>query len=472
VISASNIPREIVEAFESQKFSFHIKGSAGTGKTTLALEIAKQSQEKCAAIYLSARVTPDKFYRQFPWSKSWICQENILDAKSNFYHRGKQETLFEYVDKPSFLRSLYSRVVETGTEHVTIIVDGLETLKSNFKIPVGDCGIECDILDMAEKKDANVIFISENTGESGIDYLVDGIITLEREFLDGQLLRKLCIEKVRGARIENSIYLFTLRDGRFTCFEKGIQPHFTTVELPKVEKKEGKIPTLIPEMDDILQGGFNRGSLSIFDVGDTVGVEHTFVFTPMFFNFIRQGYPVFSIPSKGIYTTDLLRYTPPSVMSKEVYDLLKKYFHVFHPSSFSPHITDAYGNYFFEGIDPDGDLKRLKQIITGVLNETQSDTPIVSIASDTMEYIYGSKYLLKTVQAWVDQIKQLNGVIIIFQFKNSPLKNLTHLAAYYFKIENMYGNILFYGQTPKTKIYVTNLDISNKYVQTRLTPIE
>ncbi|MBS7249740.1 MAG: hypothetical protein KIH08_03980 [Candidatus Freyarchaeota archaeon] len=472
MILTTNIPSEIAGAFKSGTFSLHIKGGAGTGKTTLALELGRQFLDGGAAIYLSARVKPEKFYRLFPWCESYIPLENILDVKSDILSRDKEHTLFEYVDRPSFFRSLYSRVAEAGVEHITMILDGLESLKHNVKIPENDYSIEYDILEMAEKLNVNVIFISETDGESKLDYLVDGIIRLEKEFIDGQLLRKLYIEKIRGMRIENSVYLFTLKDGRFTCFDKGIQTYLTTADFPKVERREGKISTLIPELDNVLQGGFNRVSLNIFDIGNGVGVEHAYLLTPMFFNFIRQGYPVFSMPSKGIYSTDLLRYIPQSVMEKEIFDSLRRYFHVLRPSTFIPRTTDIYNNYFFEGIDPEEELNRLKQIICRVLNETQSDTPIVSIASDTMGHIYGSKYLLKTVQAWIHQIKQLNGVIILFQFRHSPLKSLTHLASSYFKVENMYGNILFYGQNPKTKLYVAGLDISNKYVQTRLTQIE
>ncbi|MEX2751834.1 MAG: RAD55 family ATPase, partial [Candidatus Freyarchaeota archaeon] len=241
VILATNIPSEIARAFNSRTFSLHIKGSAGTGKTILALELGKRFLDGGVVIYLSARVKPEKFYRLFPWCESWIRQENILDVKSNIFPRDKEETLFEYVDKPSFFRSLYSRIVEAGVENITVILDGLEYLKYNVKIPENDYSIECDILEMAEKLNANVIFISETDGEGKLDYLVDGIVRLEKEFIDGQILRKLYIEKIRGVRIENSVYLFTLKDGRFTCFEKGIQTYPSTADLPKVEKKEGQI---------------------------------------------------------------------------------------------------------------------------------------------------------------------------------------------------------------------------------------
>ncbi|MEM2145322.1 MAG: gas vesicle protein GvpD P-loop domain-containing protein, partial [Candidatus Jordarchaeaceae archaeon] len=53
-----SIPTEIINLLERGSHSLHIKGSAGTGKTTLALEIAKNMSSKGDAIYLSTRVSP------------------------------------------------------------------------------------------------------------------------------------------------------------------------------------------------------------------------------------------------------------------------------------------------------------------------------------------------------------------------------------------------------------------------------
>ena len=94
------------------------------------------------------------------------------------------------------------------------------------------------------------------------------------------------------------------------------------------------------------------------------------------------------------------------------------------------------------------------------------------MANDTMEYIYGTKDLLRVIQAWMDQIKQLNGIVAMFQFRQKALRIPTHLASSYFRLENIGGNIVFYGEIPRTKIYVTALDISDKYVQTRFIPVE
>ena len=62
--------------------------------------------------------------------------------------------------------------------------------------------------------------------------------------------------------------------------------------------------------------------------------------------------------------------------------------------------------------------------------------------------------------------------MIIFQFGHESLKMPTHLASTYFKLENIGGNIVFYGEIPRTKMYVTSLEISKGYIMTKLLPIE
>jgi len=471
---ALNVPQEVIEALEARTFSLHIKGSAGTGKTTMALELMKLFPEESEAVYLSTRVSPDRLYEQFPWSKSFIHKENIIDAKSTWYPKTKEETVFEYVDKPTFLRSLYSRALEAEKKRLIIIVDSLEALKSNLRIPENDMSVERDILEMADRLDANVIFISELSGESKLDYLVDGVVRLEKEIVDERLLRKLYIEKVRGTSIENPMYLFTLRNGRFTCFEKGFQINFTCEELPKVERKEGrKIPTLVDEIDKILGGGFEKGSFNIFDVEDNVGRGHACILSHTFFGFMRQGFPVFYIPSKGITSSDIIGHVPPTFLDDNFLNTLKRYFYVFKPKQ---HINQpesrSYNKYTIEGKDYGEDMRIFRETVSGVLRDVRTDTFVVVMASDTMEYIYGSREIIKIIQSYTDEVKQLNGIMIVVQFGHESFKLPSHLAASHFRIVNIAGNIIFYGEEPRTKMYVATLNISGKHIRPNLIPIE
>ncbi len=481
VVVIKNVPMEITEALDSHTFSFHIKGISGTGKTTLALEFMRIFPGESTGVYLSTRVSPDKLYEQFPWSKSCIHQENILDANTSLGQQTKEEYLFQYVDKPGFLRDLYSRVLEVKVKHSIIIVDSIDTLKSNLRIPLDDLSVERDILDLADRVKSNVIFISEFAEENRLDYLVDGVVRLEREFVNERLVRKLYIEKVRGMIIENPVYLFTLKDGRFTCFEKGIQINLIPAKLPEIEKKKGlKIPTLIPELDKILNGGFEGGTLNIFEVGEMVGMSHTYILVPIFLNFVRQGFPFFSIPSKGLFSDDVvkrgsspsLKETLTSSLDEEYLRCLKKYFYVAYSAKNRVEDVETYNTYIIKGEDYTEDLNNFIEFAHKILDEAQVDTMFISIACDTLEYLYGIKEITKIIQSWIYEIRKINGILTMFQFGHETLKLQTHLATTYFKLENMGGNIVFYGEFPKTKMYITGLNISKGHIQGNLIPIE
>jgi KaiC/GvpD/RAD55 family RecA-like ATPase len=481
MVLASTLPKEISEALESLTFSLHIKGSAGTGKTTMALELVRYMN--CPAIYLSTRVSPSRLYNQFPWSETCLHKENILDANTSLdLQTTREETLFEYVDRPSFLKNLYSRVLENKGEHLAIIVDSVDYLKWNLRIPQEDLSVERDILDIAERVNANAIFISEVCEESRLDHLVDGVVRLEREIVNGRLLRKLYVEKVRRIKIDNPIYLFTLKNGRFKVFETGFSVNLTQTEPPRLEQGKGtKIPTLIPELDKILEGGFERGTFNIFDVGNKVGINHLFIAIPIFLNSVLRGIPVFSIPSKGVIFPGVLKSGPLtslgevflSSLSSETFNYVNQYFTLVLPlaQKIEEH-TISFNVHFLNGEDYIKDLNNFLNYAVEVLNRVKANTLVVSIATDIIEYLYGSENTAKVIQTWLDKIKQLNGIMTIFQFGHETHKIPTHLANSYFKIENVAGNIVFYGELPKTKMYVAGLDVSKGYVQTSLTPIE
>ncbi|MEX2722464.1 MAG: hypothetical protein Q6367_001105, partial [Candidatus Freyarchaeota archaeon] len=336
--------------------------------------------------------------------------------------------------------------------------------------------------DIAERVNANAIFISETCEESKLDYLVDGVVRLEREIVNERLLRKLHIEKIRRIEINNPTYLFTLKGGRFKVFETGFSVNFTQREAPRFGQEKGtKIPTMITELDKILGGGFERGTFNIFDVGDNVGINHLFVVIPIFLNSVLQGIPVFSIPSKGVIFPGVLKKGPSTSLGEtflrslnsETINYVNQYFTLVLPSA---HRAEeqfmSFNFHFLNGEDYIEDLNNLFNRIVEVLNRVKADTLVISIATDTIEYTYGHEKITKIIQTLWDKIRQFNGIMNVFQFEHETQKVPNHIAASYFKIENIAGNIVFYGVLPKTKIYVTGLEVLKGHIQTSLTPIE
>src|SRR5437016_3227980 len=67
---AGHIPREVVEFFNAAGgHSLIVKGPAGTGKTTFALQLTEELGEVTASHYLSSRVSDESLFRQFIWLK-------------------------------------------------------------------------------------------------------------------------------------------------------------------------------------------------------------------------------------------------------------------------------------------------------------------------------------------------------------------------------------------------------------------
>ena len=49
--------------------SLMLKGDAGTGKTTLALQVIEELADEQPDYYLSTRVSDEALFRQFPWAR-------------------------------------------------------------------------------------------------------------------------------------------------------------------------------------------------------------------------------------------------------------------------------------------------------------------------------------------------------------------------------------------------------------------
>lgn len=257
-------------------FSLHIKGEAGTGKTTLALELVNLLSHKGETYYLSTRVSPSRLYEQFPWVKETMPPAKILDAKRETTRPQKLTPYsFEYTEQPDFLQALYSKIKEAKVFPVTIILDSLTALKANLNLAEDRLNVETVLLEICEKTNSNLILVAETGEPSRLDYLVGGVIRLERKIIDQRILRELIIEKIRGVKINNPCYLFTLSGGRFTCLEGKTETNMVFTQIPQPVTLTGnKIPTSIELMDRILGGGFEKGSLNILEINRNVGIKY------------------------------------------------------------------------------------------------------------------------------------------------------------------------------------------------------
>src|SRR5947208_7230099 len=246
------IPREIVEFFNAPGgHSLIVKGPAGTGKTTFALQLTETLGEVTTSHYLSSRVSDESLYRQFTWLKDRI-KPKVLQTGSKAPHdtkvarhaldqlEGKLEEGKEGEDedpeaigagevKGNFLEvtlgfdlpeleDAYTFVDDRIPERSLVLIDSIDALAEHYGIPAGRL-ITVLQKDLVEGSKQNVLYVLESSGETRLDYLGDGVISLASTDHQGRRLRLLTLEKLGGQQIQEHRYLYALDGGRLTAFD-------------------------------------------------------------------------------------------------------------------------------------------------------------------------------------------------------------------------------------------------------------
>jgi KaiC/GvpD/RAD55 family RecA-like ATPase len=308
---AGRIPDELERFVGSDTYALLIKGKAGTGKTTLSLTILKTLGQASNFFYISTRVSPRQLFTYYPWLEHFIKTikpQSTSDSEEQAY----KMSMFEdaRLDEPE---SLFERITNElmDVKAPIIIIDSWDAIAS-FMDKEARLNNERVLQTWRERAGAKLIFTSEDSSNSTLDFLVDGIVELDQSFYYSSRLRQIKMIKLRGVRMLNQIYNFSLNNSIFTSFQTYKPSEYV---LTKVAP-EGKVPsrkdhTLKPysvigagrvrtgysELDSVLEGGFPRKGIVIFrfDPGIHIIAITTFL-AKIISNFIRRNNPVLLQP--------------------------------------------------------------------------------------------------------------------------------------------------------------------------------
>ncbi|MEK6987864.1 MAG: gas vesicle protein GvpD P-loop domain-containing protein, partial [Candidatus Thermoplasmatota archaeon] len=279
--SQGRIPAEIIEFLNaSGGHSLIVKGQAGTGKTTFALQLTEELGEVSASHYLSSRVSDESLYNQFKWLRERLkpvviqtgpkaprteskAARDALDQLTGKMQSGEESgeeesgpgsggagvkgDIFEIPigeDLPE-VEDAYKFVDERMPKRSLILIDSIDALAEHYGIAASRL-INVFQKDLVEGSKQNVLYVLEGGGETRLDYLGDGVVNLSAAEHEGRRLRIMTIEKLRGQQVRQHKYLYTLDGGRLTAFtipEKERLPH------PKPWKPLGD-----PSKDDVSTG--------------------------------------------------------------------------------------------------------------------------------------------------------------------------------------------------------------------------
>jgi KaiC/GvpD/RAD55 family RecA-like ATPase len=318
-----------------------VQGAPGTGKTLLCFELLQAFRGR--RIYVSSRVPRPNLERDFPGVAPHPGSEElrIIDVTANRTDireiakaLGASRKLVTEGEPGPDLRALFMppEVMEawsqtSPTSPTLIILDSWDAIVERH---VGTSGAHDGSLPTREEVEriavaqmttgsVFVIFVAERREAGQLEYLVDGIVTMGREVREQRLERWLHFEKLRGTRIVEPAYPFTLEGGRFRCLEPSVwHPQSKRTDI---DRDPHPPPGMIwPGSADYALhfGRLSVGKLTVIEHDPDVPIEALeVVLHPIMAEVLHRKGRVVQVPPPGLHPVELFDHYKAWVTKEE-----------------------------------------------------------------------------------------------------------------------------------------------------------
>lgn len=259
--SNSGLFRILDDFMKTSPCSLLIRGQPGQGKTTFVLTFMDRYRGRYRGYYISTRVSLEKLEKQFSWIRGILSSESILEAEQS-----QAKDLKGFDARIGRAKNLTEIVTNAALgDSALIVLDSWDTLAKETPFEER-AKTERMITTIADAHNSLIIFVGEEDEYSmNSAYLVDGIITLSFDMVDGVKIRKLTIDKMRGTAIPRRDILYTLDNSRFE-----ILPKLENRDYPQpgmfeaLRHRPGFISSGNAQLDAIL-GGIREGTILLLE---------------------------------------------------------------------------------------------------------------------------------------------------------------------------------------------------------------
>ncbi|MEX2681079.1 MAG: RAD55 family ATPase [Candidatus Sigynarchaeota archaeon] len=291
----NRLPSAIIKLAKEPRTIILVKGSPGTGKTSLAMEIARIVGK---AILVTFGRDSEAIKKRFPWVKQEALA--VLDVSLQLKQNGTaRATLAERVRELSIQIS----GLDASFSNALVILDDVGSFLSG--LPPGDAeGQHVSFLEaLRDTIDAPLLLVSDGERCTGIESRADAILALHDDLLDGRVMRFLEFVKFPSAPRRYKKIPFSLFNGRFTA---GIA--LARVDIENSGKwivaadPPGAYSTGSEKIDAIYNECFKLSSFNLMEIDPDLPLSACNFFLSAIINFLWQDRAVILAPVTGINT--------------------------------------------------------------------------------------------------------------------------------------------------------------------------
>jgi len=312
--------------------SLLVKGESGNGKKTIILDLAKNVAKDYNIYFITGNKKPEMMHTWYPWIKSFLPSENIIQISSN-----------ELISSDSnfLLAEMLNRISDTVTtvddpfvsEEVPkkpfIILDIWDSIITEFN-PQLKMHAEKLVTSLADKHNGFIVFLSDKEENSSLEQLVDGIIQTAKFYVDNYMMREIIIKKLMGIEIHNSKIPFSFKNGKLYAFSSFSHFQGEFKKFEPIPDSKNRFSTGNPYFDAKLGGGFKKGTVIGIEIDSDVD-RYTFVpfLLPMVLNFLSHDNSSLISLSSDQNAESYLDHVSPHIDDQKVLENLRLYCHTF-----------------------------------------------------------------------------------------------------------------------------------------------
>ena len=241
-----------------------VHGNPGVGKTTLALQFLMngvRAGEKCLYITLSETTEElESIARSHNWSLEGISLFELSAVESQLSSEN-QNTVFHPAElELNQTTALLLKEIDR-LKPSRVVFDSLSEMRLLAQSPLRYRREMLSLKTFFIGRHCTALLLDDNTGEKNelqVQSLAHGVIQLTKELSDyGTVRHQVEILKVRGVAFRKGTHDYTIQTGGIVVYPRLVPAAHRT------EFHKEVFPSGLPEFDQLLGGGFDRGTSSV-----------------------------------------------------------------------------------------------------------------------------------------------------------------------------------------------------------------